>query len=58
MKIKTALRIGSSKDPKLQAVARFQRVKERKERRSIFKDAKRHARELKLDLELGNVPVA
>ena len=38
-------------------MARFQRVKERKERRSIFKDAKRHARELKLDLELGDVPV-
>ena len=57
-KLKTALRIESSiKDPKLQAAARFQRVKESKEMRSIFKDAKRHARELKLDLELGDVPV-
>lgn len=56
-KIKTALRIESSKDPKLQAVARFQRVKESKGRRSIFKDAKRHARELILDLELGDEPV-
>ena len=52
-KIKAALRLTTSNDSRLQAVAQFQQIKENKGRRSIFKDARRHAMEMALDLELG-----
>ena len=52
-KIKAALRLATSNDSRLQAVAHFQQIKENKGRRSIFKDARRHAMEMALDLELG-----
>ena len=52
-KIKAALRLATSNDSRLQAVAQFQQIKENKGRRSIFKDARRHAMDMALDLELG-----
>ena len=52
-KIKAALRLATSNDSRLQAVAQFQQIKENKGRRSIFKDARRHAIDMALDLELG-----
>ena len=55
-RIKVALRITASKDPKLRAVATFQQVKESKGRKSMLKDAKEYANELKLDLDLDGDP--
>ena len=55
-KIKTALRLATSANLKLQAVAKFQQVKEGKGRRSILKDARKYAIDLGLDLELGDEP--
>ena len=45
--------LATSNDSRLQAVAQFQQIKENKGRRSIFKDARRHAMDMALDLELG-----
>ena len=55
-KIKTTLRLVTSADLKLQAVAKFQQVKEGKGRRSILKDARKYAIDLGLVLELGDEP--
>ena len=55
-KIKTALRLATSANLKLQAVAKFQQVKEGKGRRSILKDARKYAIDLGPDLELGDEP--
>ena len=52
-KIKAALRLATSNDSRLQAVPQFQQIKENKGRRSIFKDARRQAMDMALDLELG-----
>ena len=52
-KIKAALRLATSNDSRLQAVAQFQQIKENKGRRSIFKDARGHGMDMALDLELG-----
>ena len=41
------------RDSRLQAVAQFQQIEENKGRRSIFNDARRHAMDMPLDLELG-----
>ena len=49
-RIMAALRVTASKDPKLRAVATFQQVKESKGRKSMLRDAKKYATELKLDL--------
>ena len=53
-KIKAALRLATSNDSRLQAVAQFQQIKENKGRRSIFKDARRYAMDMALVLELGD----
>ena len=55
-KIKMALRLATSADLKLQAVAKFQQVKEGKGRQSILKDARKYAIDVGLDLELGDEP--
>ena len=55
-KIKTALRLATSADLKLQAVAKLQQVKEGKGRRSILKDARKYVIDLGPDLELGDEP--
>ena len=55
-KIKTALQLATSADLKLQAVAKFQQVKEGKGQRSILKDARKYATDLGLNLELGDEP--
>ena len=55
-RIKTALRITASQDPKLRAVATFQQVKESKGRRSMLKGAKNYTTELKLDQDLDGDP--
>ena len=52
-KIKAALRLSLLNDSRLQAVAQFQQIKENEGRRSIFKDARRHAMDMALNLELG-----
>ena len=52
-KIKAALRLATNDNSRLQAVAQFQQIKENRGRRSNFKDARRHAMNIALDLELG-----
>ena len=52
-KIKAELRLATSNESRLQAVTQFQQIKENKGRRSIFKDTRRHAMDMALDLELG-----
>ena len=56
IKIKSALRITTSKYPKLQAVAQFQQAEEVKDRRSMLKDTKKCAVDMKMILELANDP--
>ena len=56
-KIKAALRLETSNDPKLQAVRQFQVIKEKKGRRSILKDAKKYAVDMELQLEMGDYPM-
>ena len=51
-KLKAALRLATSDDSRLQAVAQFQQIKENKGSRSISKDARRHAMDMALELEL------
>ena len=55
-RIKAALRITASKDPKLRAMTTFQQAKESKGRRSNLKDTKKYVTELKLILELDGDP--
>ena len=55
-KIKAAIRLATSHDPKLQAVRQFQEIKEKKGRRSILKDARKYAMDMGLDLEMGDDP--
>ena len=53
-KIKTALRLATSADLKLQDVAKLQQIKEGKGRRSILKDGRKYAIDLGLDSKLGD----
>ena len=55
-KIKSALRITTSKYPKLQAVAQFQQAEEVKDRRSMLEDTKKCAVDMRMILELANDP--
>ena len=53
-KIKSALRITTSKYPKLQAVAQFQQAEEVKDRRSMLKGTKKCAVDMRMILELAD----
>ena len=56
-KIKAAIRLATSDDPKLQAVRQFQVIKEKKGRRSILKDARKYAIDMELQFEMGDDPM-
>ena len=57
IKIKSALRITTSKCPKLQAVAQFQQAEELKDRRSMLKVTNKCAVDMRMILELANHPI-